>query len=85
MYPFLNAEKDQTTRNDVVINYKLNAQYGLRRGMIVTFWCVTYRFQNFIYIAILLYANARFYSFIGTLLIPRSSPSKGLLDLRATL
>ncbi|OTB06389.1 hypothetical protein M426DRAFT_55369 [Hypoxylon sp. CI-4A] len=38
MYPFLNAEKDQTTRNDVVINYKFNAQYGLRRGMIVTFW-----------------------------------------------
>ncbi|KAI1381735.1 LexA/Signal peptidase [Hypoxylon crocopeplum] len=38
MYPFLNAEKDQTTRNDVVINYKFNAPYGLRRGMIVTFW-----------------------------------------------
>ncbi|KAK6948567.1 hypothetical protein Daesc_010337 [Daldinia eschscholtzii] len=39
MYPFLNAEKDQTTRNDVVIKYKFNAPYGLRRGMIVTFWC----------------------------------------------
>lgn len=38
MYPFFNAEKDQTTRNDVVIKYKLNAQYGLRRGMIVIFW-----------------------------------------------
>ncbi|KAI1105275.1 LexA/Signal peptidase [Jackrogersella minutella] len=38
MYPFLNAEKDMTTRKDIVINYKLNAQYGLRRGMIVTFW-----------------------------------------------
>ncbi|KAI0175908.1 LexA/Signal peptidase [Hypoxylon sp. FL1284] len=38
MYPFLNAEKDQTTRRDVVVNYKFNAQYGLRRGMIVTFW-----------------------------------------------
>ncbi|OTB15469.1 hypothetical protein K445DRAFT_317726 [Daldinia sp. EC12] len=38
MYPFLNAEKDQTTRNDVVIKYKFNAPYGLRRGMIVTFW-----------------------------------------------
>lgn len=40
MYPFLNAEKDQTTRKDIVINYKFNAQYGLRRGMIVTFWYV---------------------------------------------
>ncbi|KAI1409081.1 LexA/Signal peptidase [Hypoxylon sp. FL1857] len=38
MYPFLNAEKDQTTRNDIVFEYKFNAQYGLRRGMIVTFW-----------------------------------------------
>ncbi|KAI1074937.1 mitochondrial inner membrane protease subunit 2 [Whalleya microplaca] len=38
MYPFLNAEKDQTTRQDVVVNYKYRAQFGLRRGMIVTFW-----------------------------------------------
>lgn len=38
MYPFLNAEKDQTTRKDIVLSYNFNAQYGLRRGMIVTFW-----------------------------------------------
>ncbi|KAI1498926.1 mitochondrial inner membrane protease subunit 2 [Biscogniauxia marginata] len=38
MYPFLNAEKDQTTRGDIVVNYKYNAQYDLKRGMIVTFW-----------------------------------------------
>ncbi|KAI0539630.1 mitochondrial inner membrane protease subunit 2 [Xylaria digitata] len=38
MYPFLNSEKDQTTREDVVVNFKYNAQYGLQRGMIVTFW-----------------------------------------------
>ncbi|GAW16074.1 hypothetical protein ANO14919_054970 [Xylariales sp. No.14919] len=38
MYPFLNSEKDQTTREDVVVNFKYNAQYALRRGMIVTFW-----------------------------------------------
>ncbi|KAI1344968.1 LexA/Signal peptidase [Xylariaceae sp. FL0016] len=38
MYPYLNAEKDQTTRRDVVLNFKYNAQDGLRRGMIVTFW-----------------------------------------------
>ncbi|KAH9909059.1 mitochondrial carrier [Xylariomycetidae sp. FL2044] len=38
MYPFLNAEKDQTTRRDAVFTLKYNAQYGLRRGMIVTFW-----------------------------------------------
>ncbi|KAI5923683.1 mitochondrial inner membrane protease subunit 2 [Camillea tinctor] len=38
MYPFLNAEKDRTARRDVVVNYKYNAQYGLKRGMIVTFW-----------------------------------------------
>ncbi|CAJ2501979.1 Uu.00g048320.m01.CDS01 [Anthostomella pinea] len=38
MYPFLNAEKDQTTRKDVVLTVKHNAQYGLKHGMIVTFW-----------------------------------------------
>ncbi|KAI1130719.1 mitochondrial inner membrane protease subunit-like protein [Nemania abortiva] len=38
MYPFLNAEKDQTTREDIVLNFKYNAQYALQRGMIVTFW-----------------------------------------------
>ncbi|KAI0512502.1 mitochondrial inner membrane protease subunit 2 [Xylaria bambusicola] len=38
MYPFLNSEKDQTRRRDVVLNFKYNAQYGLQRGMIVTFW-----------------------------------------------
>ncbi|KAI1431508.1 mitochondrial carrier [Xylaria sp. CBS 124048] len=38
MYPFLNPEKDQTTREDVVVNFKYNAQYALQRGMIVTFW-----------------------------------------------
>ncbi|KAI0102090.1 mitochondrial inner membrane protease subunit-like protein [Nemania sp. FL0031] len=38
MYPFLNSEKDQTTRKDVVVNFKYNAQYSLQRGMIVTFW-----------------------------------------------
>ncbi|KAI0013143.1 LexA/Signal peptidase [Xylariaceae sp. FL0662B] len=38
MYPFLNAEKDQTTRKDVVFNFKWKAQNELRRGMIITFW-----------------------------------------------
>lgn len=38
MYPFLNPEKDQTTREDVVVNLKYNAQYALQRGMVVTFW-----------------------------------------------
>ncbi|KAI0191839.1 peptidase S24/S26A/S26B/S26C [Xylaria flabelliformis] len=38
MYPFLNSEKDQTKRQDVVVNFKYNAQYSLKRGMIVTFW-----------------------------------------------
>ncbi|KAI1265807.1 LexA/Signal peptidase [Xylariaceae sp. FL1019] len=38
MYPFFNAEKDQTTRGDTVLNFKYNAQYSLQRGMIVTFW-----------------------------------------------
>ncbi|KAI1325469.1 mitochondrial carrier [Xylariaceae sp. FL0255] len=38
MFPFLNAEKDQTTWKDVVWNYKYNAQYELQRGMIVMFW-----------------------------------------------
>ncbi|KAI0457673.1 mitochondrial inner membrane protease subunit 2 [Xylaria acuta] len=38
MYPFLNSEKDQTTREDIVVNVKYNAQYALQRGMIVTFW-----------------------------------------------
>jgi inner membrane protease subunit 2 len=38
MYPFLNSEKDQTTREDVVVNLKYNAQYALQRGMVVTFW-----------------------------------------------
>ncbi|KAI1274387.1 LexA/Signal peptidase [Xylaria sp. FL0933] len=38
MYPFLNSEKDQTTREDIVLNFKYNAQYALQRGMIVTFW-----------------------------------------------
>ncbi|KAI1828681.1 mitochondrial carrier domain-containing protein [Xylaria intraflava] len=38
MYPFLNPDKDQTTREDVVVNFKYNAQYALQRGMIVTFW-----------------------------------------------
>ncbi|KAI0482713.1 mitochondrial inner membrane protease subunit-like protein [Xylariaceae sp. FL0804] len=38
MYPFLNAEKDQTTRNDLVFTLKFGAQEGLKRGMIVTFW-----------------------------------------------
>ncbi|KAJ3579408.1 hypothetical protein NPX13_g1153 [Xylaria arbuscula] len=38
MYPFLNSEKDQTTREDAVLNFKCNAQYALQRGMIVTFW-----------------------------------------------
>ncbi|KAI1108690.1 mitochondrial carrier [Nemania sp. NC0429] len=38
MYPFLNPEKDQTTREDIVVNLKYNAQYALQRGMVVTFW-----------------------------------------------
>jgi mitochondrial inner membrane protease subunit 2 len=38
MYPFFNSEKNQTTREDVVLNFKYNAQYSLQRGMIVTFW-----------------------------------------------
>lgn len=38
MYPYFNADKDSTTRNDVVLNYKFKAQEGLKRGMIVTFW-----------------------------------------------
>ena len=38
MYPFFNAEKDRTLWRDLVINFKYDAQYGLHRGMIVTFW-----------------------------------------------
>ncbi|KAH7035271.1 putative mitochondrial inner membrane protease subunit Imp2 [Microdochium trichocladiopsis] len=38
MYPYFNADKDSTMRNDVVLNYKFKAQEGLKRGMIVTFW-----------------------------------------------
>lgn len=38
MYPFLNSEKDQTTREDIVVNFKYGAQYALQRGMVVTFW-----------------------------------------------
>ncbi|RYP27273.1 hypothetical protein DL768_011259 [Monosporascus sp. mg162] len=38
MYPFLNAERDQTLRRDVVLNFKYGAQHDLQRGMIVTFW-----------------------------------------------
>ncbi|RYP04692.1 hypothetical protein DL764_004308 [Monosporascus ibericus] len=38
MYPFLNTERDQTLRRDVVLNFKYGAQHDLRRGMIVTFW-----------------------------------------------
>lgn len=38
MYPFFNAERDQTLRRDVVLNWKYGAQDNLQRGMIVTFW-----------------------------------------------
>ncbi|KAI0404202.1 mitochondrial carrier [Xylaria palmicola] len=38
MYPFLNSEKDQTTRKDAVVNLKYKAQDALQCGMIVTFW-----------------------------------------------
>lgn len=38
MYPFLNAERDQTLRRDIVLNFKYGAQDDLQRGMIVTFW-----------------------------------------------
>ncbi|ORY65495.1 mitochondrial inner membrane protease subunit 2 [Pseudomassariella vexata] len=38
MYPFMNAEKDQTTAPDVTVAWKWNAQHNLARGMIVLFW-----------------------------------------------
>jgi inner membrane protease subunit 2 len=38
MYPFLNTEKDKTLRQDVVLNWKFNAQDSLARGMIIMFW-----------------------------------------------
>ncbi len=38
MYPFLNSERNQTLRRDLVLNLKYGAQDNLQRGMIVTFW-----------------------------------------------
>ena len=40
MYPFLNADKDSTLRQDVVLNWKRAPQHDLERGMIVTLRCV---------------------------------------------
>ena len=37
MYPFFNEDKDSTLRRDVAFNWKLYPNYGLARGMIVTF------------------------------------------------
>lgn len=40
MYPTLNPEYQQTLRRDLCLDYRLRAQEGLCRGMIVTFKCV---------------------------------------------
>jgi signal peptidase I len=40
MYPFLNPDMNSTTRRDSVVNWKWDAQRGLARGMVVTFWWV---------------------------------------------
>lgn len=40
MYPYLNAEYNQSLRRDLCLNYRWSAQDGLARGMIVTFRCV---------------------------------------------
>ncbi|RKU47679.1 hypothetical protein DL546_009163 [Coniochaeta pulveracea] len=37
MYPFLNSHYNESTRRDLVLNWKLYAQESLARGMIVTF------------------------------------------------
>ncbi|KAH8681265.1 peptidase S24/S26A/S26B/S26C [Xylariales sp. PMI_506] len=38
MYPFFNAEKDETLRRDRVLNWKFKARENLARGMVVTLW-----------------------------------------------
>ncbi|KAF9881888.1 hypothetical protein CkaCkLH20_01034 [Colletotrichum karsti] len=37
MYPYFNEDRDSTLTRDIVLNWKLNPQDGLKRGMIVTF------------------------------------------------
>lgn len=40
MYPLINADKNSTLRQDVVLTWKWKPQYELERGMIVTLRCV---------------------------------------------
>jgi inner membrane protease subunit 2 len=37
MYPFLNSQYNESLRQDLCLVWKMYAQEGLRRGMVVTF------------------------------------------------
>lgn len=40
MFPLLNGDADRTTKKDWVLVDMRNPVDGLKRGMVVTFWCV---------------------------------------------
>lgn len=40
MFPLLNGDADRTTKKDWVLVDMRNPASGLKRGMVVTFWCV---------------------------------------------
>lgn len=40
MYPYYNEDRNKTTANDMVLNWRWKPSFGLQRGMIVTFRCV---------------------------------------------
>lgn len=46
MYPYLNTDIDRSTRQDACWNNKWKPLQGLRRGMIVTFWFVTFEISK---------------------------------------
>lgn len=41
MYPFLNSQYNESLRQDLCLVWKMYAQEGLRRGMVVTFRLVS--------------------------------------------
>jgi inner membrane protease subunit 2 len=43
MYPYLNTDPDSSLAEDQCISWKWKAREGLKRGMIVSFWCVNGR------------------------------------------
>lgn len=40
MFPLLKGDADRTTKKDWVLVDMRNPAGGLKRGMVVTFWCV---------------------------------------------